>query len=160
MNEHQIEVEGAERPYVRHAPTGKPKEYLNTLLFDRATRRNRKDPYEEKRYRGADIDAVTRYWKQCGSWMAQYKGYVEPYTFNSKTLLKALYHKEGAAQSEVDFFLENCAKKWQTREGTYQIKRQRLKPDVRDPPERWQILRWLTFKTGHMEKYIEVEENF
>ena len=49
--------------------------------------------------------------------------------------MKALYHKEGAAQSEVDFFLENCAKKWQTREGTYQIKRQRLKPDVRDPPE-------------------------
>ena len=44
-----------------HAPTGKPKEHLNTLLFDRATRRNRKDPYEEKRYRGADIDAVTRY---------------------------------------------------------------------------------------------------
>ena len=125
----------SDRMYV-HAPTGKPKEYLNTLLFDRATRRNRKDPYEEKRYRGADIDAVTRYWKQCGSWMAQYKGYVEPYTFNSKKLLKALYHKEGAAQSEVDFFLENCAKKWQTREGTYQIKRQRLKPDVRDPPER------------------------
>ena len=124
----------SDRMYV-HAPTGKPKEYLNTLLFDRATRRNRKDPYEEKRYRGADIDAVTRYWKQCGSWMAQYKGYVEPYTFNFKKLLKALYHKEGAAQSEVDFFLENCAKKWQTREGTYQIKRQRLKPDVRDPPE-------------------------
>ena len=71
----------------------------NILLFDRATRRNRKDPYEEKRYRGADIDAVTRYWKQCGSWMAQYKGYVEPYTFNFKKLLKALYHKEGAAQS-------------------------------------------------------------
>ena len=84
----------------------------------------------------ADIDAVTGYWKQCGGWMAQYKGYVEPYTFNSKNLLKALYHKEGAAQSEVDFFLENCAKKWQTREDTYQIKRQRLKPDVRDLSER------------------------
>ena len=41
----------SDRMYV-HAPTGKPKEYLNTLLFDRATRRNRKDPYEEKRYRG------------------------------------------------------------------------------------------------------------
>ena len=119
-----------------YVPTGKPKEYLNILLFDRATRRNRKDPYEEKRCRGAEIDAVTRYWKQCGCWMAQYKGYVEPYTFISKKLLKALYHKEGAAQSEVDFFLENWAEKWQTREGTYQIKRQRLKRDVRDPPER------------------------
>ena len=26
-------------------------------------------------------------------------------------------------------------KRWQTREGTYQLKRRRLKPDVRDPPE-------------------------
>ena len=85
-----------------------PKNILNTLLFDRATRRNRKDPYEEKRN-------------------------AEPYTFNFKKLLKALYHKEDAAQSEVDFFLENSAKKWQTRKGTYQIKRQRLKSDVRDP---------------------------
>ena len=47
--------------------------------------------------------------------MAQYKGYVEPYTFNFKKLLKTLYHKEGAAQSEVDFFLENCAKVADTR---------------------------------------------
>ena len=54
MNEHQFDVEGAERPYVR--PRSQPKEHLNTLLFDRATRRNRKDLYEEKRYRGADID--------------------------------------------------------------------------------------------------------
>ena len=89
--------------------------------------------------------------------MAQCKGDAEPYTFTSKKLLKALYHKEGTAQSEVDFFLENCAKKWQTREDTYQIKRQRLKPDVRDSERMVQIL---TFKTGHMEKYIEVEENF
>ena len=31
--------------------------------------------------------------------------------------------------------MENCAKRWQTREGTYQLKRRRLKPDVRDSPE-------------------------
>ena len=29
----------------------------------------------------------------------------------------------------------SCAKRWQTRECTYQLKRRRLKPDVRDPPE-------------------------
>ena len=43
--------------------------------------------------------------------------------------------KEAVAQSEVDAFMENCAKRWQTREGTYQLKRRRLKPDVRDSPE-------------------------
>jgi len=31
--------------------------------------------------------------------------------------------------------MEHCAKRWQTREGTYLLKRRRLKPDVRDPPE-------------------------
>ena len=41
----------------------------------------------------------------------------------------------GVAQSEVDAFMENCAKRWQTREGTFQLKRRRLKPDVRDSPE-------------------------
>ena len=36
---------------------------------------------------------------------------------------------------EVDAYMEYCAKRWQTREGTYQLKRRRLLPDVRDPPE-------------------------
>ena len=50
-------------------------------------------------------------------------------------LLMALSDKEAVAQSEVDAFMENCAKRWQTREGTYQLKRRRLRPDVRDSPE-------------------------
>ena len=45
--------------------------------------------------------------------------------------LKALSGKEAEAHSEVDAFMEHCAKRWQTREGTYQLKRRRLKPDVR-----------------------------
>ena len=48
---------------------------------------------------------------------------------------KALSDKEAEAHSDVDAFMEHCAKRWQTREGTYQLKRRRLKPDVRDPPE-------------------------
>ena len=40
-----------DRMYVK-APTGKSKKELDALLFDRAARRNRTDPYEEKRYRG------------------------------------------------------------------------------------------------------------
>ena len=43
--------------------------------------------------------------------------------------------KEEKARAEVDAFMEYCAKRWQTREGTYQLKRRRLLPDVRDPPE-------------------------
>ena len=48
---------------------------------------------------------------------------------------KAFSGKEAEAHSDVDAFMEHCAKRWQTREGTYQLKRRRLKPDVRDPPE-------------------------
>ena len=47
----------ADRMYVK-APTGKTKEELDALLFDRAARRNRTDPYEEKSYRGAGIKEV------------------------------------------------------------------------------------------------------
>ena len=47
----------ADRMYVK-APTGKSKKEVDALLFDRAARRNRTDPYEEKRYRGPGIKEV------------------------------------------------------------------------------------------------------
>ena len=66
--------------------------------------------------------------------MAHFKEQGEPFVFDFKKLLMALSDKEAVTQSEVDAFMENCAKR-QTREGTYQLKRRRLKPDVRDSPE-------------------------
>ena len=67
--------------------------------------------------------------------MAQFKEQGEPFVFNHKKMLKAWSDKEAVAQTEVDAFMENCAKRWQTKEGTYQLKRRCLKPDVRDSPE-------------------------
>eukprot|EP00434_Breviolum_minutum_P009482 symbB.v1.2.008351.t1/scaffold507.1/size305965/21 len=122
-----------DRMYVK-GPTEKPKEDLDALLFDRVARRNRTDPYDEKKYRGAGLKEVQTWWKTCKDWMARYKTHSEPFIYDIKKLLKALSDKETAAQSEVDAFMENCAKRWQTREGTYQLKRRRL-PDVRDSPE-------------------------
>ena len=52
-----------------------------------------------------------------------------PFVFDFQSLLKALSDKEAEAHSDVDAFMEHCAKRWQTREGTYQLKRRRLKPD-------------------------------
>ena len=57
--------------------------------------------------------------------MAHYKKQSEPFVYDFKKLLKALSDKEAVAQSEVDAFMENRAKRWQTREGTYQLKRGR-----------------------------------
>ena len=121
-----------DRMYV-NAPTGKSKEELDALLFNKAARRNRTDPYDEKRYRGAGIEEVKAWWKTRKDWMAQFKQQGVPFVYDFKTLLKALSDKDTAAQSEVDAFMENCVKRWQTREGTYQLKRRRL-PDVRDAP--------------------------
>ena len=122
-----------DRMYIK-APTQKSKEQLDALLFDRAARRNRTDPYDEKKYRGARIKEVHEWWKTCQDWMAHYKTHSEPFVYDTKKLLKALSVKETVAQSEVDAFMENCAKRWQTKEGTYQLKRRRL-PDVTDSPE-------------------------
>ena len=116
-------------------PPGSPKKNWMLCSSDRAARRNRTDPYEEKRYRGSGIKEVQAWWKKCQDWMAQFKEQGEPFVFNFKKMLKALSDKEAVAQSEVDAFMENCAKRWQTKEGTYQLKRRRLKPDVRDSPE-------------------------
>ena len=60
-----------DRMYVK-APTGKSKEQLDALLFDRAARRHRTDPYNEKKYRGARIKEVQEWWKTCQDWMAHY----------------------------------------------------------------------------------------
>ena len=71
--------------------------------------------------------------------MAQFKQQGEPFVFNFKKLLKALSGKEAVAQLEVDAFMEeNCAKRWQTKKGRYQLKRRRLLP-VQE-----QTLIWLT----------------
>ena len=89
-----------------NAPTGKSKEDLETLLFDRVARRNRTDPYDEKKYSGAGLREVQTWWKTSKDWMARYKTHIEPFIYDIKKLLKALYDKEAAAQSEVDAFME------------------------------------------------------
>ena len=123
-----------DRMYTK-APTGKSKEDLYALLFDRTARRSHTNPYEEKAYRGPDIKEVQAWWGQCKEWMSYFRGQGEPVVLEFKKLLKALAGKEAEAHSDVEAFMEHCAKRWQTREGTYQLKRRRLKPDVRDPPE-------------------------
>ena len=46
--------------------------------------------------------------------MESHRTYGKPFVFDFKKLLKALSAKDTAAQLEVDNFMENCAKRWQT----------------------------------------------
>ena len=63
------------------------------------------------------------------------KNQCAPLVLDIKGFLHAFRGKEEDARVEVDAYMDYCAKRWQTREGTYQLKRRRLLPDVRDPPE-------------------------
>ena len=67
--------------------------------------------------------------------MQYYKCQCAPRVQDIKGFLHIFRGKEEEARAEVDAFMECCAKRWQTREGTYQLKRRRLLPDVRDSPE-------------------------
>ena len=124
----------ADRMYTK-APTGKSREQLYALLFDKATRGSHKNPYEEKAYRGPGLTAVQTWWEQCKEWMEYFKGQSAPGVPDLQSRLQVLRGKEAVARAEVETFMEHCAKRWQTKEGTYQLKRRRLLPDVRDPPE-------------------------
>ena len=93
-------------------------------------------PYEEKSYRGAGIKEVQAWWKQCKDWMAHFKGQSEPF------VLRLQEPFEGATRKGSRSAVGSGCLSWsivqkggQTREGTYQLKRRCLKPDVRDSPE-------------------------
>ena len=60
------------------APTGKSREQLYALLFDKATRGSHKNPYEEKAYRGPGLTAVQTWWEKCKEWMEYFKGQSAP----------------------------------------------------------------------------------
>ena len=61
-----------------------------------------------------------------------FKGHTAPWVNDLHGLLQAFRGKEAGARAEVEAFMEHCAKRWQTKEDTCQLKRRRLLPDVRD----------------------------
>ena len=95
-----------DRMYVK-APTGKSKEELDALLFDRAARRNRTDPYEEKSYRGARMKEVQAWWKKCHDWMAHFKDYSVPFVLSFK---KFYQQGSGCAIGSGCIYGELCEK--------------------------------------------------
>ena len=80
--------------------------------------------------RSAAFKEVQAWWKQYKDLMAHFKGQSTPFVFDFKNLKKTLSGKKTATQSDGMHFMEHCAKRWETRESTYQLKRRRLKPEV------------------------------
>ena len=96
---------------------------------------NQRNPYEEKAYRGPDHREVQARWEQNQRWMWYYKHQRVPLVLDINGFIHAFRGKDDDARAEIDTYMDYCAKRWQTREGTYQLKRWRLLPDVRNPPE-------------------------
>ena len=117
------------------ALSGMSREQLHDLLFNRAAKGSQRNPYEEKAYRGPDHREVQARWEQSQEWMWYYKHQCAPLVLDINGFIHAFRGKEEDARAEIDTYMDYCAKRWQTREGTYQLKRRRLLPDVRDPPE-------------------------
>ena len=105
------------------APTGMSREQLYDLLFNRAAKGNQRNPYEEKAYRGPDHKDVQERWEQNQWWMWCYKHQGEPLVLDIKCFIRAFRGKDENARVEIDTYMDYCAKRWQTREGTYQLKR-------------------------------------
>jgi len=80
----------ADRMYTK-TPTGKSREELYALLFDKA-----KNPYEEKACRGSALKAVQTGWEQCQKWMLYFKGHSAPCVMDLHGLLQAFRCKEEA----------------------------------------------------------------
>ena len=60
------------------------------------------------------------WWEQCKDWMQYFKGQSAPMVLDLHGLLAFRWKEEGA-RAEVEAFMEHCAKRWQTKEGTYQL---------------------------------------
>ena len=113
------------------APTGMSREQLHDLLFNRAAKGSQRNPYEEKAYRGPDH-------RGGGSKVKSGYGITNTNVRRWSWTLMASYMHSGTRKRMLVprlMHMDHCAKRWQTRKGTYQLKRRRLLPDVRDPPE-------------------------
>ena len=96
--------------------------------------KQRKNPYEEGCYTGEDVEDVKQKWEDKKHYFEQYKkdGACPPGIDLDRATLGFNIDNTAAFQAIEDSKALH-ARRWQTKEGTYRIKRRAL-PDVRDEP--------------------------
>ena len=90
--------------------------------------------------------AVQTWWEQCKEWMEYFKGHSVPGVPDQQSRLQVLRGKEEVARTEVETFMEHCAKRWQTKEGTRNGKR-RHDGHLKTTRMAWRITTW--WKRSH-----------
>ena len=113
------------------APTGLTREDIWRHLF---LTKQRKNPYEEGCYTGEDVEDVKQKWEAKKHYFEQYKkdGPRPPCIDLDRAILGFNIDNTAAYQAIEDSKALH-ARRWQTKEGMYRIKRRAL-PDVRDAP--------------------------
>eukprot|EP00434_Breviolum_minutum_P045694 symbB.v1.2.041024.t1/scaffold7749.1/size9534/2 len=87
------------------APTGMSREQLYDLLFNRATKGNQRNPYEEKAYRGPDYNEARKKWKQSQWWMWHYKDQCGPEVLDTNGFIRAFRGKDENAHAVIDTYI-------------------------------------------------------
>ena len=113
------------------APTGLTRNDIWRHLF---LTKQRKNPYEEGCYTGEDLEDVKRKWEAKKEYFLQYKkDGSHPPCIDLAMALQGFDIDNTAAYHAIEDSKALHARRWQTKEGIYRIKRQAL-PDVRDAP--------------------------
>ena len=96
--------------------------------------KQRKNPYEEGCYTGEDEEDVKQKWEDKKHYFEQYKKDVpRPPCIDLDRAILGFNIDNSAAFQAIEDSKALHARRWQTKEGTYRIKRRAL-PDVRDAP--------------------------
>ena len=113
------------------APTGLTREDIWRHLF---LTKQRNNPYGEGCYTGEDVEDVKQKWEAKKHYFEQYKkdGALPPCIDLDRAILGFNIDNTAALQAIEDSKALH-ARRWQTKEGMYRIKRRAL-PDVRDAP--------------------------
>ena len=113
------------------APTGLTRNDIWRHLF---LTKQRKNPYVEGCYNGEDLEDVKRQWEAKKEYFLEYKkDGSRPPCIDLATALHGFGIDNTAAQHAIEGSKALHARRWQTKDGIYRIKRQAL-PDVRDAP--------------------------
>ena len=108
------------------APTGLNREEIWKHLF---ITKHRQNPFVEGRYSGADYEEVKQKWEATKLYFLDYKSCSRPLSIDLAVAIRGFDIDNMAAQDAIDGSKALHARRWQTKDGTYRLKRHAL-PDI------------------------------
>ena len=108
-------------------PTGLSRAQLWQRLF---VTKHRQNPYQQREYQGADKAEVWNRWYEAQNYIDAYRVVTHPFSVNVEVAIAGFNIDNRAAKNAISDAKAWHARRWQTKEGTYRLKKQLL-PDVR-----------------------------